>query len=417
MTIDIARSIISATLDVTKDWAKQRKAEERDHSRLLRRHDALVHTRHVSIKDAAWEVMDAAYAKVSDGGQLPARPRQIMYVARPRILELTDRDTLDDRYFTQTLLPDYIIEHRHCRDWNVVWDARGHFTEPHTGRQFGLGTLEIREYLSLKPVCGDAIAVDRSVLYPTVGPEFRYDTVLFVEKEGFDPLFAAVHLAERYDLAIASTKGMSVTALRELLDRLVRRGVERVLVLRDFDISGFSIFGTLATSGRRYAFHNKVNPIDLGLRLDDVKALELEAEPVAVSKNWDKVSATLQRHGAKKDEIAYLRNSRVELNAMTSPQLIEFIEGKLAKHGVKKLVPDEKTLQHHARRLIEQRLAAAEVAKIRAKLSQEAAQVPLPPDLRQAVERKLAAEARLAWDQALDQIVPGGRPLITRPTK
>jgi hypothetical protein len=417
MTVDIAEAIIRATLDVTKNWAKQRKSEERDHSRSLRRWDALAREDHVYIKDAAWEVMDEAYAKASGDGELPAKARQVMYAARPRILELTGNDYLNDRYFLGTLLPDYILAHRHCRDWNLVWDARGHFIEPHTGRQFGLGTLEIREYLGLKAaVRGDAIVVDRSVLYPTVGPEHRYNTILFCEKEGFNELFTAVHLAERYDLAITSTKGMSVTALRELLDRLVLRGVTRVLVLRDFDISGFSIFGTLGTSGRRYEFHNKVDPIDLGLRLTDVRTMGLESEPVAVGKNWDKVSATLQRHGANKEEIAYLRNSRVELNAMTSPQLIEFIEGKLAKHGVEKLVPDEATLQHHARRLIEQRLGAVEVAKIRAKLSQEAAQVPLPADLRQAVERKLAAEARLSWDAALAELL-GKRPWITRPTK
>ena len=32
--------------------------------------------------------------------------------------------------------------------------------------------------------------------------------ILFIEKEGFMPLFEAVQLAERFDLAIMSTKGM-----------------------------------------------------------------------------------------------------------------------------------------------------------------------------------------------------------------
>jgi hypothetical protein len=254
----IADSIISAVADVTKEWANQRKAEERDRSRLFRRHDALERRERVSIKDAAYQVMDAAYAKVSDNGRLPARPRQIMYAARPRILEFTDKDYLSDSYFTQTLLPNYINEHRHCRNWDVVWDARGHFTEPHTEVEVGLGTLEIREYVGLCAVRRDAITVDTSELYPTSGPEHRYNTILFIEKEGFGPLFAAEHIAERYDLAIMSTKGMSVTAARELLDLLAKRGVEQVLVLHDFDISGFSIFGTLGTSGRRYAFRNKL---------------------------------------------------------------------------------------------------------------------------------------------------------------
>jgi hypothetical protein len=414
--INIAAGIINAVNDVTKQWAKQRKAEERSRSAEWNRWDRLVRSDRITIKQAAWEVMEEAYNRVSDDGRLPARPRQIMYVARPRILAITGNDVLNDAYFTQKLLPDY-INHYQCDDWNIVWDARGHFTEPHTGVQFDLGTLEIREYLGLRPKRGDAITVDRDVLYPTWGPERRYDTVLFIEKEGFDPLFAAVQLAERYDLAIASTKGMSVTALRELLDALVDRGVRRVLVLRDFDISGFSIFGTLGTSNRRYQFSNQVNVIDLGLRLDDVNKMGLESEPAITDKSWDKVSTTLRRHGANRQEIDFLQDRRVELNAMTSPQLIEFVEGKLAEHGVTKLIPDEATLQIHARRLIEQKLAAAEVEKIKAKLMQEAAQVPLPADLYRKVEQRLAAEQKLSWDQALADVLAGGRPRIGRPTR
>ena len=76
--------IISSVESVTKDWAKQRKTEERDRSRVFRRYDYLVRDDRVTIRDAAWEVMDAAYAKASDNGRLPVRPRQIMYAARPR---------------------------------------------------------------------------------------------------------------------------------------------------------------------------------------------------------------------------------------------------------------------------------------------------------------------------------------------
>jgi hypothetical protein len=54
-------------------------------------------------------------------------------------------------------------------------------------------------------------------------PRNRYGNVLFVEKQGFDELFAEVQLAARYDIAIMSTKGMSVTASRALLDRLAAK--------------------------------------------------------------------------------------------------------------------------------------------------------------------------------------------------
>jgi DNA topoisomerase VI subunit A len=106
-----------------------------------------------------------------------------------------------------------------------------------------------------------------------------------------------------------STKGMSTTAARLLIDRLIARGVKKILVLHDFDISGFSIFGTLGTSNRRYRFKNDTTAVvNIGLRLDHVKKMSLESEPVTVSGDWNKRADTLKRHGAEQDEIDFLRN-------------------------------------------------------------------------------------------------------------
>ena len=58
---------------------------------------------------------------------------------------MTDDKELAYGYFSQTLLPDYIEEHG--VDWNVVYDARGHFEEPHTNRRIGCGTIEVGNYL------------------------------------------------------------------------------------------------------------------------------------------------------------------------------------------------------------------------------------------------------------------------------
>jgi hypothetical protein len=158
--INIAASITDAVEGVTKDWAKQRKAEERDRSARARRYDRMVREDRCTIRQAAFYVMQDAYMKASDNGRLPTRPRQVMYAARPQILGLTGKDTLDDRYFTQTLLPDYIAEHPEgCRDWHIVWDARGHFSEPHTGHEIALGTLEVREYLGLRASPTDSLVV------------------------------------------------------------------------------------------------------------------------------------------------------------------------------------------------------------------------------------------------------------------
>jgi hypothetical protein len=404
--INIAASITDAVEGVTKAWAKQRKAEERDRSARARRYDRMVRADRFTIREAAWVAMKDAHMKASDNGRLPTRPRQIMYAARPEILELTEKDTLDDRYFTQTLLPDYItMNPEECRDWDVVWDARGHFTEPHTGHEIALGTLEVRGYLGLRAMRTEVVTVDPGILFPTHGPEHRFNAVLFIEKEGFGPLFAAAQLAEKYDLAIMSTKWMSITAARMLIDRLCRRGLKLILVLHDFDVSGFSIFGTLGTSNRRYSFVNDVPVVDIGLRLDDVEEMGLESEPTDVSGNWWKRELTLKRHGATPREVAFLKHRRVELNAMTSRQLLDFVEAKLEEHGVEKLVPEDTILKRHARRLIEQQLARKAIAQVSSKITKEAASRILPADLPAQIAAALEEEPHLPWDAALAAVL------------
>src|SRR5262245_31578269 len=116
---DTASAIVSGLRAVTRDWAKQRKSEERDAARRTHRYDRLVRSREQSIKEVAYEVMQQAYLKASANGTLPATARQVMYAARPLIQQRTDKQ-LDDQYFTQQLLPDYMNEHRVA--WDVVFD-------------------------------------------------------------------------------------------------------------------------------------------------------------------------------------------------------------------------------------------------------------------------------------------------------
>jgi DNA topoisomerase VI subunit A len=163
-----------------------------------------------------------------------------------------------------------------------------------------------------------------------------YGAILFVEKEGFLPLFRAVRLAERYDLAIMSTKGLSVTASRLLVDRLCAAHQVSLLVLHDFDKSGFSILGTLRRDTRRYAFRNRIEVVDLGLRLEDVEDSRLEAEDVV---HRSDPAPNLRENGATAEEISFLRSRRVELNAFTSADFVAWIERKLEQHGWSRSCP------------------------------------------------------------------------------
>jgi hypothetical protein len=363
--------------------------------------------RGISIVDAAWITMPSAYMKASDNGKLPANARQIMYAARRDILRLTGKTELSDSYFTQTLLPDYVEANpERCREWDVVFDARGHFIEPHTGANFGIGTIEVRAYLGDRPHLGPAVSLSRRSLYPTIGPANRYDNILFIEKEGFEPLLRVSDIAERFDVSIMSTKGMSTTAARILLDRLAPQIGGKVLVLHDFDVAGFSIFGTLGTDGRRYTFENEVELVDIGLRLNDIERLELDAEPCTPS-DWSARRLTLARHGATTEEIEFLKDQRVELNALTSRQFIDFIEAKLIEHGVEKVIPADDTIETHARRLIEQHLAEQAIEKLRSDIERQAGAIELPDDLRDQIEEALERDPALPWDAALAAIIAG----------
>ena len=164
----------------------------------------------------------------------------------------------------------------------MVYDARGHFEEPHTNRRIGCGTIEVGNYLHAmkEPDIVPAEFADASV--DIIGPSGNLSAVLFCEKEGFNPLFKAVNLANRYDLMIISTKGVSVTAARQLIDEICGDNGLPLFVLHDFDVAGFLILGTLQRDTRRYQFSNAFEVIDLGLRLADIAGLE--REPAAATK-------------------------------------------------------------------------------------------------------------------------------------
>jgi hypothetical protein len=322
---DIGDAIAEMVTKTTKAWAKQRKAEERHASSRARRRERLVRLSKVTVKDAAYRTMERAYLAASANGTLPASARQVMYAARPTIQDQTG-EQLDDGYFTQTLLPDYITEFG--VDWNVVFDDRGHFTEPHTGHEIGLGTLSVRAYLAghHKPHIDDGGYAEPTV--STHGPDGNFGAVLFIEKEGFTPLFRQVDLAGRFDIAIMSTKGMSVTAARQLVDGICGKSGIPLFVLHDFDKAGLTIAATLHRDTRRYQFVDDIQFVDLGLRIDDVVDLDLEGFAERVSDNGSREARAnnLRMNGATEDEIEFLLERRVELNALTSDRLVAFVD-------------------------------------------------------------------------------------------
>ena len=97
----------------------------------------------------------------------------------------------------------------------------------------------------------------------------------------------------------------------------------------------------------------------------------------------------------------YEKTSSIELNAMSSPQLVEFVERKLTGHGIKKLVPDDQILDQQARRVIKARLTQKVLAPAADDIQQQTGNAALPEDFRQQVERILKEHPEIPWDDAV----------------
>jgi hypothetical protein len=416
---------------VTQRWtAAQLRAirSHRAHTRAvdeLRRHER---AQYPSVKEVAYQLMPKAYEGASGQGRYVAHARQMMYVVRPEVLARIHPDKalkgLNAQYFTQTLVPDFMSEYPDLTaDWDVVFDDRGHFQEPHrqNGREriIGLGTLAVRNYIT--SWTSELPEKIRNIFLPfdleTSGPTHRYRNALFVEKEGFDELLQQAQIAERFDIAPMSTKGMSNTAARRLVDELSLLGVT-IYVLHDFDKSGFSILKTLRTDTRRYRFRSTPKVIDLGLTLADVQDMALQSEPVTFRHAADP-TRELAKCGATPAEQAYLvtgerrRNpstgtsywpgQRVELNAMTSDVFVAWLERRLTEHGVAKVIPTPDTLAKAYQLARQTKAINEELARLHATTRDQA--IDVPDDLDARVRETLEEDPALSWDAAVWKIV------------
>jgi len=399
LSIDIASAIKSGT----KKWRAAKRQADKD-GNLHQHHyrQFYQYSDRVTVREVAFDVMEAAYNHASSNGKYYANARQIMYAARPEILKRTGRQEVSKggktTYFTQTLLKDYIEENN--PPWKIAWDARGHIIEPHTNQMIGLGGMEVEKYIHdwhnemIIPVFDSQI--------DTIGPTNRFKNALFIEKEGFTETLTDAGFPEIYDMALLSTKGMPVKAACDLIYQMDLKGVN-VFVLHDFDYSGFKILKTLR-DGVRLSRGTEV--IDLGLRIEDIK--DLPTEPVYFKQNiWP--GYYLKECGCSPEEIDFLcddstwRGQRVEINAMTSEQLINWLHGKLKEHGAEKFIPDQEMLAkgyQYMKKLIHIKENTERIKEEWDKHVKENP-IPLPDNLLDLINKKLIEDPTISWDQAI----------------
>ena len=403
-----ANDILAVTKSVTKKWEKQRKAEERGRRSTYSRRYTF--SDRVNFSDVAHSILPGACDFASGGGKYTLGKRQFYYACRQKFLDMTGRE-IDASYFSQTLLVQYMNRNPNL-GWKITADPRGTLTLPNTSHEVRIpcGTLAIEDHLKTADSGCDEVDVSVSCEWPALSEGKRYQGVLYIEKGGFEPVLSEAWIAERFDVAILSCKGQSVVAARHFVDQVCRRdGGVPLFVVHDFDKSGFEISKRLTTVSDwaeendrvAYYFQNDINVHDLGLRLADVEKYDLGSERCSFKgrRDWNADGFCTP------EEEEFLRSGRrVELNAFTSPQLVEWLETKLTEHLPQRLVPDDETLVDAYRRAMVVADINEAIRQTRDSAHDRANDATVPKTLRRMLKKQMA-ESGKSWDRTLYAMV------------
>jgi hypothetical protein len=392
----IADAIRKATRAATKEWARQRKAEER--GTRSRRAREYIYSDRVCFTDVCDEILPGGYEHASGAGRYTVGKRHLFYCVRDEFRERTGKE-LDYSYFSKSLLVQYMNRHPdETAGWKLTADPRGFLHIPNAAHEvtIPIGTSDIDDYLRNK-----------------TGSARPFDDV---ERAGLIVHWPSLaRVGERFDLAVASCKGQSVVACRKLVDTVcaMGRGVP-LLVVHDFDKSGFEISLRLTEVSDwarekdlvKYEFQHQIDVRDLGLRLEDVLEMGLEdrAEDVDFTGGFAPDSI------ATEEEKEFLRSGRrVELDAMTAEEFLEWLEGKIQEQLPGRLIPKDAVLADAYRRALAVARINRVLEKVTEKAIEHAGSAEVPRSLRRRLKKAMKDAPSEAWDEALYRLAKKAR--------
>jgi hypothetical protein len=334
-----------------------------------------------SQKDIVLDNLDDAIAKVSDDGQFRFNPRQLLYVLRPIVRDELGKE-LKLGNFT-AIITDYEAELGEIP--GMYREPRGSIYHPHRRETITLGTLMVEEY-------------ER--------PPWTFNKLVYIEKEGFGEALKEVRWGERHDGALVSSKGFSTRAARDLIDKLAEHDEPvEVFCVHDADAAGPMIYQTLqeATKARGA---RKIKIVNLGLEVEEALAMGLEVEDVEVGDRRKPVAD----YASDCDD--WLQTHRVELNAMTTPQFIEWLDGKMAAYD--KLIPPADVLEAELDRRVEATVRAAITERILREAGFEdqvaaaiaAVEKPSAAALEKGIKQMFKREQDREWRDHIQEIIP-----------
>jgi hypothetical protein len=265
-----------------------------------------------SIKAVVFEHMEEQIGIVSDGRRYRFGWRQVFYRLRP-IVEKAIGDQLQWKWF-QDLVTEYEAEHG--EEKFAYRDPRGTLYIPHSGESIPLGTLQVEQFRR---------------------PQWRFNKILFLEKEGFFEALKADGWPGRHDCALMTSKGQPTRAARDLIDLLAGTDEPvQVFCLHDADAAGTIIYQTLQEETLARP-RRSVEIVDLGVNPWEAVALAEEGRVEIEDVSYETRQTAAAYVGEEWAE--WLQAHRVELNAFTTAGFIDWLDGKMARHAGKLIPP------------------------------------------------------------------------------
>lgn len=310
--IDITSIITDLVKELRKALAKEKK-----------RYDSSIE-KPIQNTDLLRPYMDDAFSLASTNGKYAITARQMWY----KIREISGAP--DEAYtaFTQTVLTEWINNHPEYED-KINFANRGVF---YIGdKQDGLGTANVRNFINNIDKASNTFncyggVSDIVYIDDNFNVEYKYDKVLYIEKTGFDDIFKAEKIGEKYHMIIVSGQGFATRAAKTILYALQNKGL-KLYCMHDLDISGVNIFKSFQTTNDK--FEHPIDIEDLGITIEDVYRYNIQPEQVEKGKSdRDKLLSMSDEYKIFFDGGRYY--NRVELNAFTTEQILEIMDRKLS---------------------------------------------------------------------------------------
>jgi hypothetical protein len=349
----------------------------------------------LSQKELVLASLDSAVANVSGGGVYRFNERQLFYFIRPLVMQKTGKPLTINNF--KTILTDY--ETKHGEIAGMYRDVRGSISHPHRDEEISLGTLSVEQY-------------ER--------PPWEFNKLLYIEKEGANEALRAAGWDRRHDCAIMSSKGFSTRAARDLVDKLAESGAAgepiTIFCAHDADAFGTMIFQTFQEETKARP-RRRFEVINIGLEPWEALEMDLQVEDVEEAERRKPVADYVWARGRR--WVHWLQRHRVELNAMTTPQLISWLDRKMLEHGGTKVLPphtvvvadfQERLKEKAHRAVIDIILREADVdARVKAVLA--TIKLPSAKRLVADMERSLKRDPEIQWS---DHNEAAASRLITR---